>query len=140
MEIFFYRHPRLYFMFLIKPADYYAVRLWRISIAYYNLTTAAALFIGAYLLETSHPDAGRALILFTACQHIFLAVVMLIVQPKLWLNTRDGSPPQRHPPDHLRSDLNHPFNLEWRRGLASAGSVRGCPTLMLLPVFMCSVL
>ena len=87
LEIFFYRHPRLYFMFLIKPADYEAVRLWRICIAYYNLTTAAALFIGAYLLETSHPDAGQALILFTACQHIFLAVVMLITQPRLWLNT-----------------------------------------------------
>lgn len=87
LEIFFYRHPRLYFMFLIKPADYDAVRLWRICIAYYNLTTAAALFIGAYLLETTHPDAGQALILFTACQHIFLAVVLLITQPKLWLNT-----------------------------------------------------
>ena len=86
LEIFFYRHPRLYFMFLIKPADYDAVRLWRISIAYFNLTTAAALFIGAYLAD-SHPDAATALILFTACQHIFLAVVMLITQPKLWLNS-----------------------------------------------------
>jgi putative membrane protein len=86
LEIFFYRHPRLYFMFLIKPADYEAVRLWRICIAYYNLTTAAALFIGAYLAD-SHPDAATALILFTACQHIFLAVVLLITQPKLWLNS-----------------------------------------------------
>ncbi|WP_157630737.1 DUF1304 family protein [Kribbella catacumbae] len=87
MELFFYRHRRLYFMFLIKPDDYDAVRLWRISIAYFNLTTAAALFIGAYLLETNHPDAGQALILFTACQHVFLAVVMLVTQPKLWLNS-----------------------------------------------------
>jgi hypothetical protein len=87
MEIFFYKHPRFYFMFLIRPADYDAVRLWRVSIAFYNLTTAAALFIGAYLLSTSHTEAGQALILFTACQHIFLAVVMLITQPKLWLNT-----------------------------------------------------
>lgn len=87
MELFFYRHRRLYFMFLIKPADYDAVRLWRISIAYFNLTTAAALFIGAYLLETGHSDAGQALILFTACQHVFLAIVMLVTQPKLWLNS-----------------------------------------------------
>jgi hypothetical protein len=87
LEIFFYRHPRLYFMFLIKPADHQAVRLWRVCIAYYNLTTAAALFIGAFLLETSHPDAGKALILFTACQHIVLALVMVITQPKLWLNS-----------------------------------------------------
>jgi fructose-specific phosphotransferase system IIC component len=87
MEIFFYRHPRLFFMFLIKPADYEPVRLWRVSIAYFNLTTAAALFIGAYLLSTSHSEAGQALILFTACQHIFMAVVMLITQPKLWLNS-----------------------------------------------------
>jgi hypothetical protein len=87
MEIFFYRHRRLYFMFLIKPADYDAVRLWRVCIAFFNLTTAAALFIGAYLLSTSHAGAGEALILFTACQHIFLAIVMLITQPKLWLNS-----------------------------------------------------
>jgi hypothetical protein len=94
MELFFYRHRRLYFMFLIKPADYDAVRLWRICIAYYNLTTAVALFAGAYLLETSHPDAGQALILFTACQHIFLAVVMLLTQPKLWLNSvMEAAPP-----------------------------------------------
>ncbi|MEV6416461.1 hypothetical protein [Kribbella sp. NPDC051718] len=87
MELWFYKNRRLYFMFLIKPADYDAVRLWRISIAYFNLTTAAALFIGTYLLHTSHPDAGQALILFTACQHVFLAVVMLATQPKLWLNS-----------------------------------------------------
>jgi len=87
MELFFYRHPRLFFMFLIKPSDEAAVRLWRICIAFFNLTTACALFIGAYLLSTSHPDAGKALILFTAGQHIFLSVVMLITQPKLWLNS-----------------------------------------------------
>jgi fructose-specific phosphotransferase system IIC component len=87
METFFYGHRRLHFMFLIKPADYDAVRLWRVSIAFYNLTTAVALFIGAYLLSTSHSEAGQALILFTACQHIFLAIVLLITQPKLWLNS-----------------------------------------------------
>jgi hypothetical protein len=87
LELFFYRHPRLHFMFLIRPEDEAAVRLWRISIAFFNLTTAAALFIGAYLVDTSHPDAGAALIIFTAAQHIFLAVVMLITQPKLWLNS-----------------------------------------------------
>jgi hypothetical protein len=87
MELWFYRHRRLYFMFLIKPADYDAVRLWRICIAYFNLTTAAALFIGTYLLHTDHPDAGQGLILFTAFQHVFLAVVMLVTQPKLWLNS-----------------------------------------------------
>ena len=32
-------------------------------------------------------SSPAALILFTACQHIFLAVVMLITQPKLWLNS-----------------------------------------------------
>ena len=42
--------------------------------------------IGAYLAD-SHPDAATALILFNACEHIFLAVVMLITQPKLWLNS-----------------------------------------------------
>lgn len=87
LELFFHRHPRLFFMFLIKPADEAAVRLWRICIAFYNLTTAIALFAGAYLVDSSYPDAGAALIIFTACQHIFLAVVMLITEPRLWLNS-----------------------------------------------------
>ncbi|MEV6281550.1 DUF1304 family protein [Kribbella sp. NPDC051770] len=87
LELFFYNHPRLRFMFLIEPEDEAAVRLWRISIAFFNLTTAVALFVGAYLLDTSHPDAGKALIVFTAAQHIFLAGVMLVTQPKLWLNS-----------------------------------------------------
>ncbi|TWD74841.1 uncharacterized protein DUF1304 [Kribbella amoyensis] len=87
LELFFYDRPQFFPLFLIRSEDKDAVRLWRISIAFYNLTTAVALFVGAYLLGTSSSDAGTALIVFTACQHVFLAIVMLITQPKLWLNS-----------------------------------------------------
>ena len=87
MESFLYRHPRLYPMFLTKPGDFDAVRLWTVNLGFYNLTTAVALVAGVVLARTGHEPQGEALVVFTAAQHMFLAVVLLVTQPKLWLNT-----------------------------------------------------
>jgi putative membrane protein len=87
MESFLYRHPKLYPMFLTKPGDFDAVRLWTVNLGFYNLTTAAALVVGVVLVQTDHLPQGEALIIFTAAQHTFLAVVLVMTQPKLWLNT-----------------------------------------------------
>jgi putative membrane protein len=87
MESFLYRHPRLYPLFLTKPADFDAVRLWTVNLGFYNLTTAVALVAGVVLVQTDHLPHGEALIIFTAAQHVFLAVVLVLTQRKLWLNT-----------------------------------------------------
>ena len=87
MESFLYRHPRLYPLFLTKPGDFDAVRLWTVNLGFYNLTTAAALVAGVVLVQTGHEPQGEALIIFTAAQHTFLSVVLVVVQPKLWFNT-----------------------------------------------------
>jgi uncharacterized membrane protein len=87
MESFLYRHPRLYPLFLTKPADFDAVRLWTVNLGFYNLTTAVALVAGVVLVQTDHLPQGEALIIFTAAQHVFLAVVLVLTQRKLWLNT-----------------------------------------------------
>ena len=86
MESFLYRQPRLYPLFLTKPGDYDAVRLWTVNLGFYNLTTAVALLAGVVLVQTDHLPQGEALIVFTAAQHTFMAVVLVISQPKLWLN------------------------------------------------------
>ena len=86
MESFLYRQPRLYPLFLTKPADFEAVRLWTVNMGWYNLTTAVALLAGVVLVQTDHLPQGEALIIFTAAQHTFMAVVLVISQPKLWLN------------------------------------------------------
>jgi uncharacterized membrane protein len=87
MESFLYRHPRLYPLFLTKPGDFDAIRLWTVNLGFYNLTTAVALVAGVVLARTGYEPQGQALVVFTAAQHMFLAVVLLFTQRKLWLNT-----------------------------------------------------
>jgi putative membrane protein len=87
MEAFLYRHPRLYPMFLTRPSDFGAVRLWTVNMGWYNLTTAAALVIGVLLARTGHLPQGEALAVFTAAQHVFMAVVLVVSERRLWLNS-----------------------------------------------------
>jgi len=87
MESFFYRHPRLYPMFLLERRDFDAVRLWIVNLGFYNFTTAVALFTGVLLARNGHVSQGEALVAFTAAQHVFLALVLLATERRLWLNT-----------------------------------------------------
>jgi putative membrane protein len=86
MESFLYRNPKLYPMFLTKPADFDAVRMWTVNMGFYNLTTGAAMVIGVILVNADRVPQGEALITFTAAQHVFMAVVLVVSQPRLWLN------------------------------------------------------
>jgi putative membrane protein len=86
MESFLYRHPRLYPLFLTEPRDFDAVRLWTVNLGFYNLTTAAALVAGVVLTQADHVAAGHALVTFTAAQHTFLAVVLVVSERRLWFN------------------------------------------------------
>ncbi|MEU4197322.1 DUF1304 family protein [Kribbella sp. NPDC026611] len=87
MESFFYRSPRLYPMFLLERRDFDAVRLWIVNLGFYNLTTGVALALGVVLARTGHVPQGEALVAFTAAQHVFLALVLLATERRLWLNT-----------------------------------------------------
>ncbi|TDW24017.1 DUF1304 family protein [Kribbella kalugense] len=86
MESILYKHPKLYPMFLTRPGDFDAIRLWTVNMGWYNLTTAAALVIGVVLAANGHESAGEALVTFTAAQHTFMAVVLVVSERRLWLN------------------------------------------------------
>ncbi|MER7244828.1 DUF1304 family protein [Kribbella sp. NPDC000426] len=86
MESFFYRNRRLYPLFLLEPRDFGAVRLWIVNLGFYNLTTAVALALGVVLAASGHVPQGEALVAFTAGQHVFLALVLLATERRLWLN------------------------------------------------------
>jgi len=87
MESFLYRHPRLYPLFLLERRDFDAVRLWIVNLGFYNLTTGIALALGVVLARSGHVPQGEALVAFTAGQHVFLALVLLATERRLWLNT-----------------------------------------------------
>ncbi|HZX06325.1 DUF1304 family protein [Kribbella sp.] len=87
MESFFYRNPRLYPLFLLERRDFDAVRLWIVNLGFYNLTTGVALALGVVLVRSGHVPQGEALVAFTAGQHVFLALVLLATERRLWTNT-----------------------------------------------------
>jgi uncharacterized membrane protein len=87
MESFLYRNPRIYPMLLLERRDFDAVRLWIVNLGFYNFTTAVALFAGVVLARSGHVPQGEALVAFTAAQHVFLALVLLATERRLWLNT-----------------------------------------------------
>jgi putative membrane protein len=86
MESILYKHPKLYPLFLTKPDDLDAVRMWTVNLGWYNLTTAAALLIGVVLAANGYESAGEALVTFTAAQHTFMAVVLVVSERRLWFN------------------------------------------------------
>ena len=87
MESFLYRHPRLYPLFLLERGDFDAVKLWIVNLGFYNLTTGIALALGVVLARSGHVPQGEALVAFTAGQHVFLALVLLATERRLWVNT-----------------------------------------------------
>jgi uncharacterized membrane protein len=87
MESFLYRNPRVYPMLLLERRDFDAVRLWIVNLGFYNFTTAVALLAGVVLARSGHVPQGEALVAFTAAQHVFLALVLLATERRLWLNT-----------------------------------------------------
>jgi uncharacterized membrane protein len=87
MESFLYRHPRLYPLFLLERRDFDAVKLWIVNLGFYNLTTGIALALGVVLARSGHVPQGEALVAFTAGQHVFLALVLLATERRLWVNT-----------------------------------------------------
>ena len=61
--------------------------MWTVNLGFYNLTTAIALVAGVVLARSGHVPQGEALVVFTAAQHLFLSLVLLVVERRLWVNT-----------------------------------------------------
>ena len=84
LESFFYRHPRLYPIFRIRPEHHRAVRLWTVNQGFYNMTFGVGAIVGVILAATGAVVAGRTLVLFVAASHIVLGIVLGVSEPKLW--------------------------------------------------------
>ncbi len=84
LESFFYRHPRLYPLFRIRPEDRRAVRLWAVNQGFYNMTFGVGSILGVVLVNAGQVVPGRTLVLFVAACHIVLGIVLGVSEPKLW--------------------------------------------------------
>ncbi len=86
LEVFFHGRRALYPIFLIKPADVPAVRMWAVNVGCYNLCYGVGVLLGVVLLHTGSADVGRALVLFTCASHVFLGLVLYLSEHRLWLS------------------------------------------------------
>lgn len=86
LEAFRYRDPRLYPIFLIKPGDHDAVRLWTVNVGFHNITMAAGLATGLFLVSRGFLAEGRTLVLFVAAAQVFEGTVLFASERRLWVS------------------------------------------------------
>ncbi|MFI7483819.1 DUF1304 family protein [Kocuria sp. M1R5S2] len=86
LEAFFHHRRALYPIFLIRPEDVPAVRMWAVNVGFYNLCYAIGIIIGLVLLHSEWVEAGRALVLFGCASHVVLGVVLFASERRLWVS------------------------------------------------------
>ena len=84
LESFFFRDQRFHRLFLIKPEDTDAVRMWTFNLGFYNTIWGVGAIAGAVMLTGAEPAAGRALLLFTCLGHVFLGIILVLSERRLW--------------------------------------------------------
>jgi uncharacterized membrane protein len=87
LEVFFYRDQRFNKIFLIKPQDADAVRLWTVNVGFYNILMGIAAIVGVVLVNLGQVDAGRAIVWFVCISHFILGITLALVEPRLWKST-----------------------------------------------------
>jgi putative membrane protein len=93
LESFFYRRPELYPIFLIRPEDVPAVRLWTVNQGFYNLCFGVAAIGGVVTLHLGDPTVGRTLVLFACASMVVLGAVLFFSERRLWLSALGQSLP-----------------------------------------------
>ena len=73
LEVFFHGRRALYPIFLIRPADVPAVRMWAVNVGCYNLCYGIGALVGVAMLQWQMLTSGVALVLFTCASHVFRA-------------------------------------------------------------------
>jgi putative membrane protein len=86
LESFFYRDQRFRSIFLIRPADYDAVRLWVVNVGVYNMLMGLTCLLGVLIVNVGDQTVGRTLILAVCAMHVVLGITLLVTQRDLWRN------------------------------------------------------
>jgi putative membrane protein len=88
LEAFRYRDERWYSIFLIRPQDQEAVRLWVVNVGFYNILMGLACVVGVWLARWGdQEEAGRAIVIALSAMHVVLGIVLLVTERRLWRNS-----------------------------------------------------
>jgi|SRR6478672_2472482 len=94
LEAFRYTDQRLHPIFLIRPEDTSAVRLWTINVGFYNIVWGLFGISGVVLANAGQVTVGRTIVAMMSIAHAILGVVLIISEPRLWTSgIGQASPP-----------------------------------------------
>ena len=84
LEIFFHGDQRFHRIFLIRPDDVRAARMWVMNVGAYNITFGLGIAVGLWLVNFSGtPASGSAIIIFCCACHIFLGFWLWVTEKRL---------------------------------------------------------
>lgn len=84
LEIVAHGDRRFYRIFLIKPDDVQAVRMWAMNIGAYNIAFALGIVTGLWMLNFSGDAAGgSAIVLFCCTAQMLLGIWLWITEKRL---------------------------------------------------------
>ncbi|MEV7648708.1 DUF1304 family protein [Arthrobacter sp. NPDC089319] len=83
-EAFYFRDPRFHKLFLIRPQDVAAVRLWTINLGFYNMLWGLVLIAGVFIAAGGRTAIGETMIVFTCITHVILGAVLWFTERRLW--------------------------------------------------------
>ena len=86
LEAFRYTDQRLHPIFLIRPEDTSAVRLWTINVGFYNIVWGLFGISGVVLANAGQVTVGRTIVAMMSIAHAILGVVLIISEPRLWIS------------------------------------------------------
>ncbi|MGX5715377.1 DUF1304 family protein [Arthrobacter sp. MAHUQ-56] len=86
LEAFRYKDQRLHPIFLIKPEDTAAVRLWAVNVGFYNIVWGLLGISGVVLANAGEATVGRTIVAMMAIAHAILGMVLIISEPRLWIS------------------------------------------------------
>lgn len=92
-EAFFFRDQRFHKLFLIRPDDVRAVRLWTVNLGFYNMVWGLGLIAGVLIAAAGNTAAGEAIILFASIAHVILGAVLWFSERRLWQSALSQSLP-----------------------------------------------
>ncbi|GAA3284791.1 DUF1304 family protein [Paenarthrobacter aurescens] len=84
LEIFFHGDQRFHRIFLIRPDDVRAVRMWAMNVGAYNITFGIGIAVGLWLVNFSGtPASGTAIVIFCCACHVFLGFWLWVTEKRL---------------------------------------------------------
>ncbi|MGK3954785.1 DUF1304 family protein [Arthrobacter sp. R4] len=87
LEIFFHGDRRFYRLFLIKPEDVAAVRMWAMNIGAYNIAFGLGIASGLWMVNFSGNAAGgSAIVIFCCASQFILGIWLWITEKRLLIS------------------------------------------------------